>query len=109
MIVCVPVAGGGAVDPRWGRAARVALVAVEDDQIVGWDEHDVGWDALHDAGSDARHHARVAGFLREHRVDTVVANHMGGGMEGMLDTMHITVHLGATGDARDAVLSAVRG
>ena len=34
MIVCVPVDGGGAVDPRWGRAARVALASVVDDAIA---------------------------------------------------------------------------
>lgn len=109
MIVCVPVTGDDIVDPRWGRAARVAVATVEGDEIVDWHEHDVGWDALHDAGSDARHHARVAGFLRDHHVEAVVADHMGGGMQGMLDTMHVAVHLGAAGDARDAVLSAVRG
>lgn len=108
MIVCVPVDGGGVVDPRWGRAARVAIATVEDDSIVGWEATDVGWDALHDAGSEAGHHARVARFLRDHHVDVVVADHMGGGMRRMLDTMHVTVHLGAAGDARGAVLSAVR-
>lgn len=107
MIVCVPVGGGGAVDPRWGRAARVALATVEGHAIVGWEEHDVGWDSLHDAGSEAGHHARVARFLRDHEVEIVVADHMGGGMRRMLDTMHVTVHLGAAGDARSAVLSVV--
>jgi hypothetical protein len=57
------------------------------------------------SGSQAGHHARVARFLR----DVVVANHMGGGMRRMLDTMRVTVHLGAAGDARGAVLSSVRG
>ena len=107
MIVCVPVESGGAVDPRWGRASRVALATIEDGEVTAWDVHDVGWDTLHDTGSEARHHARVAGFLRDHHVDVVVANHMGGGMRQMLDTMHITVHLGAAGDARGAVQSAV--
>jgi predicted Fe-Mo cluster-binding NifX family protein len=108
MIVCIPVDGGGTVDPRWGRAARVALASVEDGAIVGWEELDVGWDALHDAGSEAGHHARVARFLRDHHVDVVVADHMGGGMRRMLDTMRVSVHLGAGGHARDAVLEAVR-
>jgi len=108
MIVCVPVDESGTVDPRWGRAGRVAVATVGGDAIVGWQEVDVGWDSLHDAGGDARHHARVARFLLDHHVDAVVADHMGGGMCRMLDTMRITVHLGAAGDARSAVLAALQ-
>lgn len=107
MIVCVPLEDDGVVDPRWGRAARVALGTVEGDTISDWRELDVTWDSLHDAGTEGAHHARVARFLRDHQVDVVVAHHMGGGMSRMLETMHIAVRLGAAGDARHAVLSAV--
>ncbi len=106
MIVCVPVNSTGEVDPRWGRAARVALASVEGGAIADWQEHDVHWDSLHDAGGEGAHHARVARFLREHRVALVVADHMGDGMTRMLGTMHVGVHLGAAGDARLAVLTA---
>jgi predicted Fe-Mo cluster-binding NifX family protein len=106
MIVCVPVDDVGAVDPRWGRASQVALATVEDGAITDWQEIAVGWDSLHDAGSEAAHHARVARFLRERHVEVVVAHHMGGGMSRMLETMHVTVYLGASGDARLAVQSA---
>lgn len=107
MIVCVPVDGVGAMDPRWGRAPRVALATVEDGSITDWQEVAVAWDSLHDAGSEAAHHARVARFLRERHVDVVVAHHMGGGMSRMLETMNVTVRLGAAGDARRAVQSAI--
>ncbi len=107
MIVCVPLDDDGVVDPRWGRAARVALATVEGDTTSDWRELDVTWDSLHDAGTEGAHHARVARFLRDHQVDVVVAHHMGGGMSRMLETMHIAVRLGAVGDARRAVLSAV--
>ncbi len=106
MIVCVPIDDAGRVDPRWGRAARVALATVEDGAVKEWREIGVAWDSLHDAGSEAAHHARVARFLRDQRVDTVVADHMGPGMSRMLQTMGVTVQLGAAGDARTAVLSA---
>jgi len=109
MIVCVPVGGDGAVDPRWGRAARVALATVEDGGISDWHEVEVEWDVLHDTGGEGAHHARVARFLRGNHVDVVVAEHMGGGMARMLDTMGVTVRLGAAGDARVAVLSALSG
>lgn len=108
MIVCVPVDTSGAVDPRWGRARRVALATVEGGVIAAWKELDVGWDSLHDTGTDARHHARVARFLLDHHVDAVVADHMGGGMHRMLDTMRVSVLPAAAGDARDAVLAAAR-
>jgi predicted Fe-Mo cluster-binding NifX family protein len=107
MIVCVPVGSDGTVDPRWGRAAQVALATVEDGAITQWHEVDVGWDMLHDTGGEGAHHARVARFLRANRVDVVVVHHMGPGMSRMLDTMGIAVELGAAGDPRLAVLSAV--
>jgi predicted Fe-Mo cluster-binding NifX family protein len=107
MIACVPVTSGGQLDPRWGRAARVAIAQVADGRISSWQEHEVGWDALHDEGTEGGHHARIARFLREHAVDTVIAGHMGAPMARMLESMDVTVHLGATGDARDAILEAV--
>ena len=107
MIVCVPVAPDGSVDPRWGRADRVAVAEVTAAGIDGWQEHDVGWGTLHDSGPEGTHHARIARFLLDHDVEAVVANHMGGGMEHMLGKMRIAVHLGAAGPARDAVLAAL--
>jgi predicted Fe-Mo cluster-binding NifX family protein len=106
MIVCVPVAGDGQVDPRWGRANRVALANVQHGAVVDWQEHAVGWGNLHDAGSEGSHHARVARFLQEHRVEGVIAHHMGQGMHHMLQKMGVRVHLGAAGDARAAVIAA---
>jgi len=107
MIIAVPVTPDGQVDPRWGRAARVAVARVDDDGIVAWDEHDVGWDELHDAGTEGGHHARIARFVIEQAITTVVANHMGPPMVQMLGTMGITVRLGAVGSARLAVTGAV--
>ncbi len=107
MIVCVPVGNDGAVDPRWGRAARVALATVAKGAITDWHEVDVEWDVLHDTGGEGAHHARVARFLRGNHVEVVVAHHMGAGMSRMLDTMGVAVKLGAEGDPRLAVLSAV--
>ena len=42
MMVCVPVLSDGQIDPRWGRAARVAILELEDGTEVGWREFDVG-------------------------------------------------------------------
>lgn len=103
MIVCVPVTKDGLVDPRWGRADRVAVAEVDDGEIATWLEVEVWWSRVHDEGTPGSHHARVVTFLREHKVEAVVANHIGAGMVRTLDTMGLPVHLGATGDARAAV------
>lgn len=104
MVVCVPITTEGLIDPRWGRADRVAIVQVTGGRIGAWQEYDVGWNALHDAGTEGSHHARVARFVQEHHVEAVVANHMGPPMVHMLEKMGVKVWLGATGDARDAAV-----
>ena len=106
MIVCAPVTQEGMIDPRWGRADWVALADLVDGKIVGWEEVEVSWSRLHDEGGPGSHHARVATFLREHQVEALVANHIGPGMVRMLDTMGVSLYLGAAGDARAAVLVA---
>lgn len=107
MVVCVPVTVESLIDPRWGRADRVAIAEATTEGIFGWQELEVGWGTLHDAGDEGAHHARVARFLLDHHVEAVVANHMGPGMLHMLAQMSITTHLGATGDAREAVAAAI--
>ena len=106
MIVCIPTQPDGSVDPRWGRAARVAVAQTGAAGIERWDEYDVGWDRLHDAAGEGQHHARVASFLLEHGVQLVLCGHMGQGMVDMLAKMKITVRSGAAGMARDAVAAA---
>ena len=105
MILCMPVTADGLVDPRWGRADHVAVADVRGNVIARWEEFDVGWGRLHDAGPEGQHHARISRFLQEHDVQGVVADHMGPGMEQMLAKMGIVVRLRAAGPARDAALS----
>jgi predicted Fe-Mo cluster-binding NifX family protein len=105
--VCIPVTEGDQVDPRWGRADRVAMADIKDGQIDGWEEIAVGWGELHDSAGEGEHHARIARFLREHRVQVVVAGHMGPPMQNMLAKMGVEVRLGAGGPAREAALRAL--
>ena len=107
MIVCVPVTGDGQVDPRWGRADRIAVADVEEGEIRRWDEVEVSWSRLHDEGTSAQHHARVARFLRQNHIEGVVAHHVGDGMVRMMNVMKLPLFLDATGDARAAVLAAL--
>ena len=107
MVVCVPVSADGSIDPRWGRADRVATAEVRAQEATSWQEFDVGWSTLHDAGGEGTHHARVVRFLIDHHVEAVVAHHMGPGMLHTLERMGLAIHLGAEGDARDAVVAAM--
>ncbi|MCY0909278.1 NifB/NifX family molybdenum-iron cluster-binding protein [Sulfobacillus sp. hq2] len=102
-IICIPVTVSGEVEPRWGKAPRVALATVEGHQIADWTEEDVHWDTLHDEGGEGKHHARIARFLMDHHVTDVAANHMGPGMERMLGSMRLKVYLGVEGNARAVV------
>lgn len=106
MIACVAIRPDGSIDARWGRAERVAVAEISDGAICHWEEVAVNWGALREQGSDRRHHARIARFLRERDVQLVLAEHMGGGMLRMLETMGITVRLNTSGGARTAVEAA---
>lgn len=107
MIVCLAVTPDGLLGPRWGRADRVAVVEVTASGIESWQEFDVGWGRLHDVGPEGQHHARVANFLQQHRVEAVVAHHVGGGMQHMLGGMGIRLHVASGGRASDAALSVL--
>ena len=52
MVVCVPVTDDGMIDPRWGRAARVAIADVQAGAVASWREFDVRWDEKHDLGTE---------------------------------------------------------
>ncbi|HCU94067.1 MAG TPA: hypothetical protein DHU96_15620 [Actinobacteria bacterium] len=106
MRVCVPITTDGLVEPRWGRADRVAVADVTDGEIHDWQEFTVAWGTLHDQGTEGAHHARVARFLRENRVQAIAVHHVGAGMQRMLGSMQIQVVAGLGGDARSAARSA---
>jgi predicted Fe-Mo cluster-binding NifX family protein len=106
MRVCVPVTADGQVDPRWGRADRVAVAEVADGEIRVWQEFTVDWGTLHEQGTEGAHHARVARFLRDRQVQAIAVHHVGPGMQRMLDSMAIRVVTGLDGDARSAARAA---
>ncbi len=109
MIVCLPVTPDGQLGPRWGRADRVAIAEITPAGVEHWQEFDVHWGEMHDAGPEGQHHARIATFLREHKVETVVAHHVGGGMQQMLAKMGIRLHLSEGGRASDSALGVLGG
>ena len=105
--VAVPVRSDGTVDTRWGKAEHIGLARTAGATITDWQIVEVGWNALHDAGTEGSHHARVVRFLREHAVTDVVAHHMGDSKQNTLGKLGIRVHLDAAGDARAAVITAL--
>ena len=107
MIVCTTV-NGDQVGGGWGKAQRVAVASVEEGEVTSWEEIDVRWDIAHDEGAEGSHHARIVRFLREHDVEVVVAGHMGPPMQNTLAKLGIRVVIGASGEARSAVLAAAR-
>ncbi len=106
MIICATLGPDGTVGGGLGRASRVAVASVSDGEIGSWDEVEVGWDRLHDEGTEGAHHARIVRFLREHGVEVVVASHIGAGMVRTLGSMGLRTVLGEQGDARSAVTRA---
>ncbi len=107
MKVCVAITADRQVDPRWGRAGRVAGAEVADGEIRDWQELTVAWGTLHDQGTEGAHHAQIARFLRDNQVQAIAVHHVGPGMERMLGSMAIRVVTGLSGDARTAALAAV--
>lgn len=107
--VCVPMDATGEVGHGWGRSELVVVAetAGPGAGFSTWEEHRVRWDELHDTDGDGAHHARVARFLREHAVDTVVARGMGPSMRHMLETMGVRVLTGDGTTVRDVATSAV--
>ncbi|MGO1713855.1 NifB/NifX family molybdenum-iron cluster-binding protein [Ancrocorticia populi] len=105
MIIATPVTPDGQVDHSWGKAPRVAITDIEDGVVQSWDEHEVGWDVLHDEGAHGSHHARIVKFLRENNVDAVIINHCGAPMLNTMQKMGLIIALDAEGPARDVALN----
>lgn len=106
MKVCITLTPDGHAGGGFGRAPRVAVATVEDGAVTAWDEHAVGWDALHDEGTEGGHHARIARFLIDNGVGAVAAGHIGPPMVNQLGKMGIAVTMGVEGDARAVAVAA---
>ena len=104
--VAIPTTPDGLIDHSWGRAPRVTIAQVDNGTLTEWHEFDVQWDRLHDQDGEGGHHARVARFLLDNKVERVVAQHVGPGMTVMLERMAIDVDLDVNGDARMAAVEA---
>ena len=104
--VCIPVTADDHVGHSWGKATTVAIATVDDGVLTDWRREPVEWNVSHDEGTPGSHHARVARFIQDNGVTTVVADHMGDPMLNMLTKLGVDVRLGAAGDARVIATSA---
>jgi len=104
--VCVPLNADGTIHDRLGKARVVATCRVQGAKVSDWVEHTVRWDTTYGVDVLGVHHPRVIRFLKEHKVDVVVANNVCDIMKSTLPTLGIAVHSGHTGDARSAVVAA---
>lgn len=107
MIIATPVTEDGLSAAAWGRAHWVGVADVEDGAVRSWQVHEVGWDVSHDEGTHGSHHARIVRFLKDEGVQAVVVDHMGEGMQRVMNTMGIPLLPASPGDAKASVLAAV--
>lgn len=106
MIMAAAVEPDGSVGHSWGKARTVRVASVQAGRITDWQDHEVGWDLLHDEGAHGAHHARVVSFLRTHGVQAVLVDHVGDGMRRMLGSMGVHLQEDVHGDAHAAMLAA---
>ncbi|HIW28740.1 MAG TPA: hypothetical protein H9987_01840 [Candidatus Luteococcus avicola] len=109
-----------------GRAPRVALLDVEDGVVTGQEIVETQWDVLHgDHGNahghehaacehghhnhpgEGAHHARIVTFLRDNKVEAVMAAHAGPPMVNTLSKMGLPFLTGQ-GDAAQLAVEAAR-
>jgi len=103
-----------------GRAPRVALLDVEDGVVTGQEVVETRWDVLHgDHGhgdhehghhnhpGEGAHHARIVTFLRDNKVEAVMATHAGPPMVNTLSKMGLPFLTGQ-GDAAQLAVEAAR-
>lgn len=79
----------GSISGGFGRAPRVAVCEASADEVHSWEETSVAWDATHDTLPDGTHHATIARFLKDRRVEAVLAGHAGAPMHAMLTKLGI--------------------
>jgi predicted Fe-Mo cluster-binding NifX family protein len=105
-IICIPVTDDGQVDHSWGKASTVAIATVDNGTIQSWRTEAVNWDVSHDEGTPGSHHARVARFVQDNAITTVIAAHIGEPMRNMLTKLGVDVQQDAAGGALAAVAAA---
>lgn len=101
--VCVPVSADGSITHRLGQAPAVAICRVHEGAVTDWTMHAVEWDTTYGVDVLGVHHPRVVRFMRDHEVDTIVADDVCDAVQRALSTLGMSVRTGNRGDARSVV------
>jgi len=88
--ILIALGADGSVSGGLGRAPRVAVCEASADRVHSWEETSVGWDATHDTVPDGTQHGIILRFLRDGRVEAVLAGHAGAPMQAQLKRLGIT-------------------
>ncbi|MGC8571671.1 MAG: NifB/NifX family molybdenum-iron cluster-binding protein [Candidatus Micrarchaeia archaeon] len=78
-----------------GRAPRVAIIYTKDGKVEKIEEIDVRWDKTHENEQEGLHHASVAKFIKEHKVNEIIASGSGPDMRRMLERLGLTIKIGS--------------
>ncbi|MGC8647831.1 MAG: NifB/NifX family molybdenum-iron cluster-binding protein [Candidatus Micrarchaeia archaeon] len=77
-----------------GRAPRVAIIHEKDGKVEKIEEIDVGWDKAHETEQEGLHHATVAKFIMQHKVNEIIASGAGPDMRKMLERLGMKIRIG---------------
>lgn len=89
----------GEIFPHFGRTPAFKFYDVEDGKVT---QAEV-------VGTNGQGHGALAGFLKNHQADVVVAGGMGAPMADMLKGLGLTLYTGQSGSADDVVSSLLAG
>ncbi len=84
---------------HFGKTEYFRIVNIEGGRAVG--------DII--IATDGTGHEALAGFLKEHGVEALICDGIGGGAKAALAEAGITLYGGVSGDADDAIVSFVTG
>lgn len=98
MIIAVTY-DNGEIFQHFGHTESFKLYEIEHDQIV---KEQV-------ISTNGQGHGALAGFLTEHKVDTLICGGIGGGAQAALADAGIRLYGGVSGNADDAVRSLLAG
>lgn len=129
MKIAIAILPNGMINSHMGRTKRVALAAIENGKIADWQEVDVPFGENHDHNHnhhdhhddhhhhdhdhhhhDHHHHDAIGDFMVENGVDTVLVEHVGPGIQHVLNRAKVNVAVvNSMGKAKDIVQEYIQG
>ncbi|MGC8670175.1 MAG: NifB/NifX family molybdenum-iron cluster-binding protein [Candidatus Micrarchaeia archaeon] len=76
-----------------GRAPRVEIIYIKNDKVEKINEIDVKWDESHEKEQEGLHHAAVAKFIMNNKINEVITAGAGPDMHRMLERLGVKIKL----------------